>query len=264
MLNMQGRSSEEKDEFNQTGTPSPLLGVMDSVVGGASEGDSVANPMIGSPVNAHTMASLAEGACQQEKYSLLVCIFTARDRRTFKPHAWAEDLLKDFFQLTLGINLLVTLLSLTECLIFCGNCTKGQGMSWDELLHYAHQLMGVHPWTGYTIDVVALQCTLKEACHHILKTSKMPCTDYSYELSHSRSELDEVHTLELPLLMFHYFINNLVQFKCLWKGVAQPQLKFLWRGLGSSSFTCRSLWLTCRRTRVLRGGEVSWSFLHKG
>ena len=73
--------------------------------------------------------------------------------------------MKDFFQLTLGINLSVTLLSPTECLIFCGNCTQGQGMSWDKSLHYAQQLMGIHPWTGYTIDVMALQQTLKEACH---------------------------------------------------------------------------------------------------
>ena len=34
--------------------------------------------------------------------------------------------------------------------------TQGQGMSWDELLHYTHQLTGVHPWTDYTIDIVAL------------------------------------------------------------------------------------------------------------
>ena len=38
-------------------------------------------------------------------------------------------------------------------------------MSYDQSLHYAHQLTGVHPWTGYTIDVVILQQTLKEACH---------------------------------------------------------------------------------------------------
>ena len=40
-------------------------------------------------------------------------------------------------------------------------------MSWEESLHYAHQLMGVHPWTGYMIDMVALQQTLKEACHNM-------------------------------------------------------------------------------------------------
>ena len=40
-------------------------------------------------------------------------------------------------------------------------------MSWDESLHYAHQLTGVHPWTGYMIDVVAHQQTLKEAQHEM-------------------------------------------------------------------------------------------------
>ena len=38
-------------------------------------------------------------------------------------------------------------------------------MSWDESLQYAYQLMGIHPWTGYMIDVVAYQWTLKEARH---------------------------------------------------------------------------------------------------
>ena len=40
-------------------------------------------------------------------------------------------------------------------------------MSWDESLHYAHQLSGVHPWTGYMIEVVALQRTLKEVRHEM-------------------------------------------------------------------------------------------------
>ena len=59
------------------------------------------------------------------------------------------------------------LLSPTECLIFCGNRAQGQGMSWDESLQYAHQLTGIHPWTGYMIDVVAYQRTLKEARHEM-------------------------------------------------------------------------------------------------
>ena len=57
------------------------------------------------------------------------------------------------------------LLSPTECLIFSGNCN--QAMSGDESLCYAHQLSGVHPWTGYMIEVVALQQTLKEARHEM-------------------------------------------------------------------------------------------------
>ena len=157
MLKMPGRSSAAKDKPDRVGTSSSLLGAMGSAVGSASQGDSVINPLMGLPVNMHTTASVAEGAHQWEKYSLLVRIFTTRDRQALEPHVWAEDLLKDFFQSTLGINLSVTLLSPTKCLVFCGNCTQGQGMSWDESLHYAYQLMGVHPWTGYTIDVVALQ-----------------------------------------------------------------------------------------------------------
>ena len=38
-------------------------------------------------------------------------------------------------------------------------------MSWDESLHYTHQLTSIHPWTSYTVEVVALQWTLKEAHH---------------------------------------------------------------------------------------------------
>ena len=40
-------------------------------------------------------------------------------------------------------------------------------MSWDESLHYAHQLTGIHPWTGYMIEVTAHQQTLKEARHEM-------------------------------------------------------------------------------------------------
>ena len=40
-------------------------------------------------------------------------------------------------------------------------------MSWNESLQYAHQLTGIHPWTGYMIDVVAYQRTLKEARHEM-------------------------------------------------------------------------------------------------
>ena len=87
---------------------------------------------MGSLVNTQATAFIAVGVCQQEKYSLLVHIFTARDRWALEPHAWVEDLLKYFFQSMLEINLSVILLSPTECLIFCGNCTQGQDMSWDE------------------------------------------------------------------------------------------------------------------------------------
>ena len=145
------------------GPPPSLLGA----TGGTGQDDQTIDPITGSRTVSPATTSIAEGACRWEKYSLLVRIFTARDRRSLKLHTWVEDLLKDFFQSILGINLSVVLLSPTECLIFCGNHTQGQGMSWDESLHYAHQLMGVHPWTGYMIEVVTHQRTLKEARHEM-------------------------------------------------------------------------------------------------
>ena len=110
-------------------------------------------PITVPPRESPAPAPVAEGACPREKYSLLVRIFTAHDRWSLEPHAWVEDLLKDFFQSILGVNLSVILLSPTECLIFCGNRTQGQGMSWDESHRYVHQLTGLHPWTGYMIDI---------------------------------------------------------------------------------------------------------------
>ena len=182
--NILGRSSAANEEPDRVGPPPPLLGVMGGTVGSAGQDDPVIDPMLGSLVNMHTTVSVAEEAHQREKYSLLVRIFTARDRWALEPHAWAEDLLKDFFQATLGINLSVTLLSPTECLIFCGNCTQGQGMSWDELLRYTHQLTGIHPWTGYTVDVVALQRTLK-VDHHDMQIAR--------EFTHKRTKQRIVH-----------------------------------------------------------------------
>ena len=153
-------------------------------MGGAGKDDRIVDPIKGSLVTLPANATLAEGVRGWEKYSLLVRIFTARDRRSLEPHAWVKDLLKDFFQSILGVNLSVILLSPTECLIFCGNRTQGQGMSWDESLQYAHQLLGVHPWTGYMIEVVALQRTLKEA-HHEMQVAR--------EFTHERTKQRIAH-----------------------------------------------------------------------
>ena len=139
---------------------------------------------MGSPATSPVTTTIAEGVRWWEKYSLLVRIFTAQDRRSLEPHAWVEDLLKDFFQSLLRTNLSVILLSPTECLIFCSNRTQGQGMSWEESLHYAHQLMGVHPWTGYMIDMVALQWTLNEACHDM---------QVAREFTHERTKQQIAH-----------------------------------------------------------------------
>ena len=156
-----------KEEPAKSGPPPSLQGATGGAEGGAGQDDQATDPITGSWMGSPATATIAEGVRRREKYSLLVHIFTAQDRRSLEPHAWVKDLLKDFFQLILGINLSVILLSPTECLIFCSNHTQGQGMSWDESLHYAHQLMGVHPWTGYIIDVAAYQWTLKEARHEM-------------------------------------------------------------------------------------------------
>ena len=163
---MPGRSSTT-EEPTKSGPPPSLLGVTGGAEDGTSQDDRATDPTTGSRLVSPATATVAEGARRREKYSLLVRIFTARGRRSLESHAWVEDLLKDFFQSILGINLSVILLSPTECLIFCGNRAQGQGMSWDESLQYAHQLTGILPWTGYMIDVVAYQQTLKEARHEM-------------------------------------------------------------------------------------------------
>ena len=144
-----------KEEPARLGPPLSLLGATGGTRGIAGQDDQATNPTTGLRSVSPATATVAEGARQRDKYSLLVRIFTARGRWSLEPHAWVEDLLKDLFQSILGINLSVILLSPTECLIFCSNRAQGQGRSWDESLQYTHQLTGVHPWTGYMIEVVA-------------------------------------------------------------------------------------------------------------
>ena len=184
---MPGRSSAMKEEPAKSGPPPSLLGA----TGGTGQDDQATDPITGSRTVSPATTTVAEGARRWEKYSLLARIFTARDRRSLEPHAWVEDLLKDFFQSILGINLSVILLSPTECLIFCGNRTQGQGMSWDESLHCAHQLTDVHPWTGYMIEVVAHQQTLKEARHEM---------QVAREFSHERTKQRITHLNALAMV----------------------------------------------------------------
>ena len=143
--NMPGRSSATKEEPIKAGSPPSLLGVAGSTVGSIGKDDQIVDPVVGSLAVSPANATIAEGVHRWEKYSLLVCIFNTRDRRSLEPHAWVEDVLKDFFRSILGINLSVILLSPTQCLIFCGNHTQGQGMSWDESLCYIHQLTAYIP-----------------------------------------------------------------------------------------------------------------------
>ena len=142
---MPGRSSAVKEEPVKAGSPPSLLGATGGALGGTGKDDRIIDPTKGSLVTLPAHATVAEGVRRQEKYSLLVCIFTTRERWSLEPHAWVKDLLKDFFQSILGINLSVILLSPTECLIFSGN--HNQAMSRDESLCYAHQLYILGPAT---------------------------------------------------------------------------------------------------------------------
>ena len=102
---MPGRSSTMKEEPAKLGPPPSLLGA----TGSAGQDDQVTDPITGSQTVLPATTTVAEGAHRWEKYSLLVRIFSAQDRRSLEPHTWVEDLLKDFFQSILGINLSVIL-----------------------------------------------------------------------------------------------------------------------------------------------------------
>ena len=110
---MPGGSSATKEEPVKVGSPPSLLRAAGGTMGGASKDDQIIDPVMGSLAVLPANTAIAEGVRQWEKYSLLVRIFTARDRQSLEPHAWVKDLLKDFFQSILGINLSVILLSPT-------------------------------------------------------------------------------------------------------------------------------------------------------
>ena len=97
---MPGGSSAAKEEPAKASSPLPLLGA----VGGTGKDDHIDSPVMEPPRVSPAPAPVAEGVCPWEEYSLLVHIFTAHNRWSLEPHAWVEDLLKDFFQLILGIQ----------------------------------------------------------------------------------------------------------------------------------------------------------------
>ena len=88
-------------------------------------------------------------------------------------------------------------------------------------------------------------------------------TDYSCELNDSMSESDEVHTLELPLLIFITLSTAWCNLNVFGRGRLSPNLSFFGGGWDPFPILVGS-WHTCRRVGALGGGEASWSFLHKG
>ena len=85
-----------KEEPAKASPPPPLLGATGGTEGGAGPDDHIVGPVMGPLTVLPAPAPVAEGACPQEKYSLLVHIFTAHNRWSLEHHAWVEDLLKDF------------------------------------------------------------------------------------------------------------------------------------------------------------------------
>ena len=78
---MPGGSSATKEEPAKSGPPLSLLGA----TGSTTQDDQATDPITGSQTVSPATATIAEGARRREKYSLLVRIFTARDR-SLEPH----------------------------------------------------------------------------------------------------------------------------------------------------------------------------------
>ena len=78
---MPGGSSAMKEEPAKVGPPPSLLGA----AGGAGQDNHIVDPTMGSLIVSPATTTVAEGVCQQEKYSLLVRIFTARERPPLDP-----------------------------------------------------------------------------------------------------------------------------------------------------------------------------------
>ena len=78
-LIMPGGSSAT-EEPARLGPPLSLLGATGGAEGSTGQDDHATDPTTGSQSVSPTTTTIAEGACQWEKYSLLVRIFTARGR----------------------------------------------------------------------------------------------------------------------------------------------------------------------------------------
>ena len=73
-----------------------------------------------------------------------------------------------------------------------------------------------------------IQCTKYNTVNYI--HVKCIYTDYSCELNDSTSELDEVHTLELPLLIFITLSTAWCNLNVLGTGQLSPNLSFFGGG----------------------------------
>ena len=54
-----------------------------------------------------------------------------------------------------------------ECVIVTPGHLNGLGMNFDDSIKYCHTLSGIHMWVGITVQVTALQRTVKEGRYDI-------------------------------------------------------------------------------------------------
>ena len=116
----------------------------------------------------HPAVLASEGVRQWEQYCNLVGMETARDNKSLQSHAWVEGLLNIFFRATIGVPHMVLIISLTECMIFAPGCSKDLGVSYDESQACCQALSGIHPWISSSVQVTALQRTVKEGRYDIV------------------------------------------------------------------------------------------------
>ena len=74
-----------KEEPIKAGSPPFLLRATGGALGGTSKDDCIIDPIEGSLVTLPANTTVAEGVRRQEKYSLLVRIFTARESSHLSP-----------------------------------------------------------------------------------------------------------------------------------------------------------------------------------
>ena len=51
--------------------------------------------------------------------------------------------------------------------MFLGCQSKGEGITWDQLIQYIRQLHGVTQWAGAEVTITAGQCTINESCRDL-------------------------------------------------------------------------------------------------
>ena len=93
------------EEPARSGPPLSFLGATGGTKGGTGQDDQATDPTKGSWSVSPATATIAEGKRRQEKYSLLVRIFTARGRRSLEPHSWVRGPVKRLFPVNTGNQL---------------------------------------------------------------------------------------------------------------------------------------------------------------